>query len=562
MKRISRFLAVPILVMLGCSDSTQPDPESGTTPRLLLFVTVDQLRYDYLQRLEGDLPGGLGRLLREGVSFDSAYHGHAITTTGPGHASLATGTYPRRSGIVDNQWFDRDTKRLVNCVEDREVQTLGSSLPGRSPRQLLVDTVADWMKSRDPAGKVFAASRKDRGAILPAGRKADGAFWYDSGTGRFVTSSYYMSGYPRWVDHFHRDHGPERFFGQAWEPLTTDPELGQRARFEALDAGAFAHGFPHSLGGLSLSPDSRFFSDFGTSPLMDGYLVEFVESLVIAEELGSDDRMDFLGVSFSALDSVGHEFGPNSPEALDALLRLDEALGRLLGFLEQRVGEEGVWVVLSADHGVVPLPEFQAAAKLPGQRVRTQDVLCHQRAGRALQARLGPLEGWVEGLYLDRRALQQSGRKPAQVEEWFSAELEKCEPVQKVWTRAELEPEPPPGDLYRRLYHNSFHPQRSADLLVQWREYWLASGGRGTTHGSPYSYDRHVPLILRLPGVAPQRITQPVETVDLAPTLWALLGLPPQGRTDGRDLSPLLLEARPGPVEGELLDGSEARTSR
>ncbi len=511
-------------------------------PRLLLLISVDQLRYDYLERLRSEFRGGLGRLLREGVSFDNAFHAHAVTTTGPGHASLATGTYPSRSGIVNNQWFDRRSGEVVNCVEDPDAEALDSRQPGRSPRRLLVDTLADWVAAADSESRVFGASRKDRSAVLPAGHRADGAFWYDSDNGQFVTSTHYMDSYPEWMRKFRERRWPDQFFGTAWTPLPVSREVARQARFEELSHGDFADRFPRVLGGLSLAPDGYYYSRFGASPLMDQYLAEFARALIEGEDLGGDGSLDVLTLSFSALDSVGHEFGPNSPEVLDTLLRLDATLGELLEFVDRRVGPGRTVVALSADHGVVPLPEYQARSRLPGTRFRTEDVLCFQRAARALEKRYGQDEWFLRGFYLNYEAIGRRNLLRSEVEAALAASLEQCEAVQQVWTRTRLEDPATDEDSFGRLYRNSFHPERSADLLPQWKEFWLTYSGRGTSHGSPYDYDRHVPLVLSVPGLSPRRIADPVETVDLAPTLASLLGLTPAATLDGRDRSGLLMQ--------------------
>lgn len=516
-------------------------------PRLILLISVDQMRRDYLDRF-GDLySGGLRRLLDESVSFDQAYHEHALTVTAPGHATLSTGLYPRHHGIIDNRWFEADGSR-VYCVDDEE--------HGSSPAKLEGSTLGDWLKSVSPASKVYGASGKDRSAILMAGRGADGAFWYDSDAGAFTSSGYYPGGEPEWLAELDLGARADAVFGQPWTPLESTAAVGVERAIEEIDEGLFAQRFPHLGGGLTLAPGEGFYYDLAVSPFLDTHLGDFARALIREEGLGADGIPDVLALSFSATDTVGHDFGPNSPEVLDTLLRLDATLGVLLDFLDAEIGLDRVLIALSADHGVVPVPEYQEAHQLPGRRANAQDALCWHRAGIQLaEAHDGrfPITPWR---FVDRELIGgvekvgSTTADPAQVSRQIEAVLaelrpllEACPGVARVWTRGELEGDTEPADPMGRLFYRSFHPERSSDFLVQFEEGYLSYSGVRTTHGSPYPYDTHVPWLLRLPSGVAASIGDPVATVDIAPTLATLAGIPVPADRDGRERTAMLPEA-------------------
>ena len=517
--------------------------------RLVLLLVVDQARYEYSERLRPLFRQGLKRLLDNGVSFIDAHQNHAVTTTGPGHASLVTGAYPRRSGIVNNNWFDRVQVRTAYSVEDPEFSLLPldkggqPSSPGRSPRNLLVTALPDWIKTQDPDSKTFAVSRKDRAAILLAGKHPDGAFWYDPETGNLITSRYYMLEYPSWVQDFQQQRIPDRLFGKAWEALPVEEDRLRDAAIEAVDEGLFQRSFPHPLGHPSLLSAKSFYSDFGSTPFMDDYLVDFALRLIDKEELGWDDSVDYLGIGFSVLDSVGHSYGPNSRECLDVWLRLDRSLGKLLDHLEKRIGLDRVIIALSADHGVLTLPEYRTTKGLTGGRIGVEDVLCLQNVMSRFQKRFGQDNWFLSDLYLNYETVRRHNLSPERVERELASLIEQCPSVAHVWTRAQLEVEPEDPEPFRQLYAHSFHPERSPDLYIQLEKFHLGSLGRGTSHGSPYVYDTHVPLLLLLPGAKGRQLATPrIHTVDLAPTLAGLLGVPVPVDLDGKDRRDLFMD--------------------
>jgi arylsulfatase A-like enzyme len=520
--------------LLAACGRAEPPPPAGT-PRLAVLIVVDQLGQEQLERAAPLLTGGLARLRATGASFTDAHHAHAGTSTGPGHATLATGAHPARHGVVANDWYDRGRGEWVYCAEDPERGLM-------SPVQLRVPALGDRLKQRWPRSRVFAASGKDRSAVLLGGRRADGAFWFDDG--EFVTGDYYFPrGAPEWLEEFNERQWPRRLLGRAWEPLPVAPEAAAAAGVVEADYGAFGGGLPRALGGFSPAADGGFRYAFAHSPFLDEHLGELARALIAAERLGADAYPDLLALSFSALDLVGHQWGPNSPEALDVVLRVDRTLGELLALLDREVGEGAVVVALSSDHGVAPLPELAAALGVPGRRAGREDVLCLQRADLELERRFGAGVDWLDGdFYLDAAELAERDLDPDEVAADAAALVERCPAVARAWTHAELRAESSgrDGGAYREAFRRSFDPERSPDLLIEVEPYHLPLTNFQTTHGSPHPYDTHVPLIFAGPGVPAAAIAGRVATVDLAPTLAALLGLPPPEGIDGSSLLPRL----------------------
>lgn len=523
-------LALAALIL--CCGPPSPEPPPAGTPRLVLLIVVDQMRYDYLERTDPLLEGGLRRLLDRGVSFTDAHHDHAGTTTAPGHATLATGAYPSRHGVVANGWRDVERGVDVYAVWDDERQQ-------QSPTHLLATTLGDWIKRRYPPSRVFAASGKDRAAVLLGGHHADAAFWYGGEDG-FVTSRFYR-GWQRWLDDLDTGEWPLEHLGQTWEALPLSAEAAAAAGVLEPDRGELYETLPHAFGGISPAPTGGFYRDLASSPYLDEMVARLALEIVDREELGRDEWPDLLALSFSALDIVGHEHGPHSPEALDVVLRLDRTLGTLLDELDRRVGGENLLVALSADHGVVPLPELGDELGFTGYRAGRDDVVCLQRANLELARQLGDVvQGGVQWLdedfYLDRDAVAAHDLDLAAVAATAARIVEGCQIVAHAWTHAELADTP--GRTAAAFRHSLF-PGRSPDLMIEVPPYALPLTGYRTTHGSPHPYDTHVPLLIALPAPPGRAVGARdgwVRTVDLAPTLAELVGVEPDRPIDGLSL--------------------------
>ncbi len=529
-------------------------------PRLVLLLVIDQGSADAINRDRALLDGGLARLMAEGVQFTDAHQAHAVTETAPGHATLATGRYPSHHGIIANDWIDRESGDEIYAVDDPTYDV--------SPANLAVDTLGDWLRDAAPDAKVFSASEKDRAAILMGGHRANGAFWYSRSTGRFVTSGYYAAGCeaPAWLEQFDDQQAPVEWYGTPWRPLPEVEAKEGALGAASVDLGAMtpSQTFPHAVGRLSLAPDESYFRALYGTPFADVYLERFVEAMIDGEDLGADETPDLLAVSFSALDAVGHRYGPDSPEYADTLLRLDRTVGRLLDAVDRRVGLDHTLVMLSADHGVLEAPEVLAARGEDAARVGDGDIACFHQVEQALDARWGDADWLRPGPFLNPEAVdamdatKSHEEKEAEVEAEVRHDLEACPHVARVWTRGELsalEAPPPPAagtPSFPLLYAHAFYPPRSPDFMVRFTpEFMTTTLPTVATHGSPYPYDTHVPWIVRLPDAATagphpgpeRRIDRYVETVDVAPTAAALLGLTPPADVDGTDRSGALRDA-------------------
>ncbi len=528
MKKLALLLALAALPFaLACgAPAGAPETEAGGgettgsavpegTPRLVLVIVVDQMRGDYLKRFAPLLKRGLARLLREGIVFTDTHHFHSNTETAPGHATLATGALPKRHGIVSNTWFDRERGQDVYCCGDPD--------HGVSPRNMLAPALGDLLKAAYPQAKVYAASAKDRAAILMGGHDADGAWWYGRSTGSFVTSTYYgdEESQPAWVDAFNDEDRLAVHFANAWKPLL---HLDHTSAYdiEPLDRGPFIDTFPHAVGGFTVERES-FYRDVYTSPFVDGYLKDFAEVLIEAENLGADEIPDLLAVSFSALDTVGHGYGPDAPETLDTILRLDRTIGELLDFVDERIGLENMVVAFSSDHGVGEVPELVVRDGGDGGRFDTDQTLCLQRLQSRLKGRFGGGEFLLDTFYLDGETITAEKANRAAIEDEIIEAMNDCPLIAEVVRPAELDPANP----IHELYLNNYYPGRSGDLVLVPEPNVLPVPASVivASHGSPYAYDTHVPMIIRRQDGAGQAVEARANTIDLAPSLAPILGI-------------------------------------
>lgn len=523
-------------------------------PCLVVVISVDQLSAELMQTYGPELTGGLARLRREGASFTEAYHDHGFTETGPGHSVLLSGRFPANTGIVENRWFERASGRLVYCVEDGEAKGPGPKGGATSTNaRFLGESLGDWLQAQAPGSRAFSVSGKDRAAILMAGRRPTAVYWF-AGPAGFVTSPAYGGRLPAWMMTF--DAGlKERLATRSWlwtkEPTTPEGRVaswtfpGQVVRNGAL---------PRLIQGAGMPLDTTFETRFRKSPFLDEVTLEAAEALLEGEHLGRGPATDLLTVSFSATDYIGHSYGTLGTEMRDQIHRLDRALGRLLDDVRRR--DPGAWVVLSADHGGMDIPEALAESGFPARRVLAGPFLNELRAD--LKATFKTDADLVvdvpepNSLYLRDAALQAAGldRKAvlARARAWLRARPE----VADAFTAEELTATDPaaagsPRDSSLRvLLRRSFRPDRSGDLLVAfkpWVLFGIPPAEYPAGHGSPYAYDRRVPLIFWGPWKAGER-PEPVRTVDLAPTLARELGL------------------KPGPVDGKALDLSESTPTK
>lgn len=514
-----RSLVITLLVLFSANTALHAQPAED--PKLILFIAVDQFRYDYLPRFSDEYTGGIKTLLERGANFSDAHLEHYPSVTAIGHSTMLSGATPALSGIIGNDWYDRESQEDVTSVSDKDSVLLGvpGTATGSTPHRLLVSTVGDELKrSGSPDSKVFGISMKDRGAILPAGHMANGAFWYHSATGSFVSSDFYFEALPRWATAFNTAQHANDFAGKTW--LKAAP--GMTARVMPAEAGEKLSGAVYS------------------SPYGNDILELFAEQLIRSERLGQRGVTDLLTVSFSANDSVGHTYGPDSREAHAVSLSVDLAIGRLFDALDESVGMDNVLVVMTADHSVSPLPEVLKEQRLPGGRVQGDFFA---RASTALQKQYGRAD-LIEGTagtapYFNYALMDQQGVDRAEAENIVATAMREHPQVTRVYTRQQILNGRTPVDAIDSRVLRSFHPRRSGDLEIVLDPFWIRSGS-GTTHGSPYNYDTHIPLIFMGPGVKPGRYYKKAALNDAAPTISAILDIEMPSGSVGRILDEII----------------------
>lgn len=494
-------------------------------PKLVVAIAVDQFRYDYLVRFRDQYSGGLSRLLTQGAVFTNAHYEHFPTVTAIGHSTFLTGAIPSISGIIGNDWYDRETKKMIASIEDSKVQMLGGA--GRagkaaSPRRLLVSTLGDELKMAGRGSKVIGISVKDRSAILPAGHMADGAYWYDAEGGSFVSSTYYFKELPAWARDFNQTRLADKYEGAEWKPV----------------AGGTA------LKTMGKKSDAKYYSSLESTPYANELIEKFAESAIAGEQLGRRNATDVLTVSFSANDAIGHNVGPDDPQVKDISIRTDRLLADLFKYIDAQVGMRNVLVVFTADHGVAPLPELNQERRMPGGRVHGVTEAVTKR----LTEKYGAGK-WVEGgievsMYLDYDLIRSKKLQLKEVEETAAEAARELKHVFRVYTKDQLIHGAVPGDPIDKRILNGFNQQRSPDVIVLLDPYYL-TGKTGTSHGTAFGYDTHVPVIFMGDGIRPGKYPKRVMVNDIAPTLAMMLEVETPSGAVGRALDEMFVAAAP-----------------
>lgn len=494
-------------------------------PALVVVVTVDQLRPDYFSRFGGQWTGGFRRLLDAGAVFPNGLQDHALTETAPGHATMLSGRDPARTGIPSNHFGVPDTTTTLIGFP---------GVTGASPRRFQGTTLVDWLKAADSGLKFLSVSQKDRSAILPVGRAVGPVYWFNDG--RFTTSSYYADSLPAWLTAWQGRGGVERLAGTTWSLLLPDSAYAE-VDAQPFENGGRETGFPHRLS-LRSAPGARALAD---SPWMDSLTLDVALDGVRVLGLGRRRSPDLLAVGLSATDHVGHDYGPDSRELHDHLLRLDRWFGTFLDSLQVLTAGRPILLVLSADHGVVPFPEYARQRGLPGGRVRLGPLV--RDANREIGRRVGDSTILEEGaglIFGDRERLRTLGVNPESLATTLAPRVWSLPGVVNAWTPATL-----PGafvtNLHARRWGRSLPPKFSWLISAQVQPGYIWSGGTGsTTHGTTNQDDVGVPIVFLGPGIRAGLYGDTVRTVDIAPTLAKLLRVRPEGKLDGREIKPVI----------------------
>ena len=549
------------IVLLGAGTGNAADAKP---PRLVLQITVDALRGDLPRRYAHVLgAGGFRYLMDQGIDYTNAHYQHANTETIVGHVSLATGTVPAAHGMVGNVWFDREQGRLTYNIEDARYRLLtagadvdqkteidptqkAAKVDGRSPAAILSSTLSDELAVHfGGRSKVFAVSVKDRGAVSLAGQ-AGKAFWFSKSSGGFVTSTYYYDRYPEWVNAWNAGKPALAYAGKSWEllhPVERYLHGGADDRAYETDFPGYGRTFPHPYGDVG---DEFLTTRLTLGPAGDRLPLDFAKTLLEAEGLGRDDVPDYLAVSFSSTDYVGHLFGASSLESEDNIARLDRVLADLFAFVDDKVGLDNTLIVLSADHGQPEVPGHLHELGIKNAHYFDTKALDKTPAIAALKRRFGIGEELIEAffqpyLYLNRDIIGEKGLDQAEVELVVAAEMEKFEGVAAAVSSTALRTASQPDTLMMRAILRNFHPKRSGDVYVVFEPNVFINDFDGltvaSTHGSPWRYDTLVPVIFAGAGLEPQTVNRPVTPYDIAPTLADYLGVKTPSGAIGNPLS-------------------------
>ena len=516
-------------------------------PKLVVGIVVDQMRYDYLTRFWdkfGD--DGFKRLVNNGYNFKNNHFSYVPTYTGPGHASVFTGTTPASHGIISNSWYDKFEGGFVYCAGDASVKSLGTSTRAgeMSPHRMLSTTFADENRLHTQMkGKTIGVALKDRGAILPAGHTANAAYWFNGGSeANWISSTYYMDELPEWVVRFNRSDKAESFL-KTWEPLRnieTYVESGtDRNEFESGFAGKADAAFPYDL--KKLAPKNGEYELIKATPFGNDLTAEFAKAAIKGESLGKDEITDVLTLSFSSTDYVGHNFGVNSKEVEDTYLRLDLALADFLKYLDKEIGEGEYTLFLTADHGGVDVPAYLRSRKIPAGYFDESGF--RDEIGAFAQETFG-IEGIIENIsntqiFLNYEILEQEDLESATVQRTLAHWLLQQKNVSRVFTREQLQS----GSFNKgiaSLVENGYNQRRSGDVVFVMDPGYIIYPETGSTHGSGFSYDTHAPLIFFGKGIKKGTTFEASFIKDIAPTISAMLGIAFPNAVTGKPLNTLL----------------------
>jgi len=522
-----------LLILLSISVLfAQPQkPTSLLKPKLVVGIIVDQMRWDYLYRFY-DLykpSGGLKRLLVEGFNCNNTFVPYIPTVTACGHTCIYTGSVPAIHGITGNNWFDNTLQKMVYCVEDKTVQTVGSStseVGQMSPANLFVTTITDELRlANNFRSKVIGISIKDRGAILPAGHSANAAYWYDSKTGNFVTSTYYMKELPNWMKSFNNKKTVDSLYGKNWN-LTLPKEVYAKYcdtnenAYESKPFGNTSLKMPYDLSSFK----GKDYSKIATTPYSNDLLEGLAQSAISAEQLGKNDMTDFLAVSFSSPDYIGHAFGPNSWEILDTYIRLDETLGKFFDYLDKTVGKNQYTVFLSADHGGAHIPEFLQKHNIPAGRWEDGDIkkeltdlLKNQFSQPGLINAVAEYDVYLNHAIIDSLKLNEAAIKKAVTQYLLKNDL-----VLNVIDNSNASIAAVPSKI-REMVVNGYNPQRSGDLQILMKSGVMDAAKTGMSHGVWNPYDSHIPLLFYGWGIKQGNLSREVHMTDISATIAALL---------------------------------------
>ncbi|MHC2990884.1 nucleotide pyrophosphatase [Pontibacter sp. HJ8] len=558
--RLTSLLALAVVFVLqACATTSTPVAVEGTRlqtvtgvdgrPKLVVGIVVDQMRYDFLYRYWSKYgEGGIKKLVTQGFNFKNNHYSYVPTYTGPGHASVYTGSVPALNGIIGNAWYDRNTGASIYCVEDKTVKTVGSTSDAglMSPKNLLTTTVTDELRlSNNMQSKVIGIALKDRGAILPAGHTANGAYWFDSPSGNWITSTFYANELPQWVQEFNGQKHGDRLLGEVWNTLLPIEQYTESTaddmRWERPLSGEKSPVFPHNIPAIR----GKDYELIRSIPAGNTITKDFALAAIRGEQLGKGSHTDFLALSFSTPDYTGHSFGPNSIEVQDIYLRLDRELEELINVLEKEIGKDNVLIFLTADHGAAHVPAYMSSLNIPAG-VANSKIL--QDSVEVYLTKTYGKGKWVERytnqqLYLNRKQIEARKLDRTEVQNKVANYVLRFEGVARAIAADAIQQTGWTGGLMSRI-ESGYNAQRSGDVIVVLQPGWFEGYGsgepKGTTHGSYANYDTHVPLVWYGWKVKPGESSVETAVADIAPTIASWLYIQEPNGSVGKPLQELM----------------------
>jgi predicted AlkP superfamily pyrophosphatase or phosphodiesterase len=513
------------LLSIGTKNNT---PGPLNRPKLIVGLVVDQMRWDYLYRYYDRYSnGGFKRLVNEGFSVENTMIPYTPTSTACGHSSIYTGSVAAINGMIGNSWYDPETGKEVYCTEDKEVQTVGSSSNAgqMSPKNLLTTTITDELRlATNFRSKVIGISLKDRGSILPAGHAANAAYWYDGESGNWISSSYYMKQLPAWLDAFNQQKLANKFYAGNWNTLhpidTYAQSTADNKSYEGLYKGETTSTFPHKL---SDAIDKNFDLIRGT-PFGNTITLDLAKRAIAAESLGKGAFTDFLAVSCSSTDYVGHQFGPNSIEVEDTYLRLDKDLESFFSYLDQTLGKGNYLIFLTADHGAAHSPKFLAENKLPGGVVSNKEIVANLNKAieQEFKIKESVLSVMNNEIIFNKPVILKTEADFDDLKEFTISFLKHQEGIQDAVDLTHISSATLPETIKTRLT-NGYNARRSGDIYIILKPGWFDGEAKGTTHGAWYPYDSHIPLVFMGWNVKPGKTNKTHYMTDISATLAAIL---------------------------------------
>jgi predicted AlkP superfamily pyrophosphatase or phosphodiesterase len=519
--------------------------KAATKPKIVVGLVIDQMRWDYLYRYSNRYSdAGFNRLLKKGYSFENTFIPYTPTYTAPGHASIYTGAVPATNGIVGNNWYDKTIRKNMYCTEDSTVQGVGNNdKEGKmSPRNLWATTITDELRlSNNFASKVIGIALKDRGAILPAGHSANAAYWYDDETGKWITSNYYMTALPTWVNNFNATDEVANMMRKDWNTLYPISSYTQSTAddkpYENNVEGTKSHTFPYALSSIA----KEKYSTFKCTPYAATFTFNFAKQAIDNEKLGAGNATDFLAVSISSTDYMGHAFGPNSIEAEDTYLRLDKDIANFLTYLDDKMGKDNYLVFLSADHGVAHIPNFLKENKIPAgvfsESVDTKELNKIIEDSFGVKKCILTMQNYQ--VYIDMPLLKNSGKDVAAIKafiiDWLRAKpfVTHVFELNSLATTTMAEP-------IKTMLTNGYAHARSGDIQFVIKPGYFDGNNKGTTHGLWNPYDAHIPLLFYGWGIKPGKTNRETYMTDIAPTIAALLQIQMPSGSVGKVLGEVL----------------------